>query len=474
MRVALVNPPPPQRTERWDRADFPHIGLGYLSAVLRAAEHTVTVLDGKLERIGAEDVLTRLGAFRPQLVGLSAMTHEIGIAADLAAELKRVLPDATVVVGGVHPTALPADTLREFASFDLAVFGEGERTLIEVLRALETGATLAGIAGLVWRRDGTVVVEAARPWMSGDDLERLPLPAWDLFPPAHTYPVLTARGCPFGCVFCARPYGRLARIRGAASVLAELTWLIEKCQPGYIKVYDETFGIDRKRTDALLDGMIALELPKRAHWWAHTRISLADEALLEHMARAGCDHVGFGIESGNPEILSRISKDVDLDKARRLVEAAKRAGMATEGFYIIGLPHETRATAWDTIRYAASLNTRHVSFGVMVPYPGTEIYEMARRGQGGYRLLSSDWRDFNKQLGHALELEGLTRPEMERLQLIGYVYFFLRNARLIDFLRFCWTNRVEAWAFARNFIPKLLGLRKSRLGTGLDSVGPGA
>jgi hypothetical protein len=96
----------------------------------------------------------------------------------------------------------------------------------------------------------------------------------------------------------------------------------------------------------------------------------------------------------------------------------------------------------------------------MVPYPGTEIYEMARRGAGGYRLISSDWRDFNKQLGHALELEGLTRPEMERLQLIGYVYFFLRNGRVVDFLRFCWQNRVEGWAFLCRFVPKLLGLRR--------------
>ena len=460
MRVALINPPPPQRTERWDRADFPHIGLGYLAGVLRSQDIPVAVLDGKLERIGVVEVLARLREFAPGLVGLSAMTHEIEIAADLAEQIKRALPGTPVVVGGVHATALPAQTLREFPVFDAAIFGEGERTLIEVVRAREAGVPPAKIAGLAWRREGEVVQEPARPWLSAQELEQLPFPAWDLFPRARTYPVLTARGCPFGCIFCARPYGRIARIRSAESVLKEFAWLIDSVQPGYVKVYDETFGIDRERTRALLDGLCAMDVPRRVRWWAHTRVSLADESLLEHMARAGCDHVGFGIESGNPEILRGISKDVDLEKAARLVAAAKRAGMATEGFYIIGLPHETRATAWDTIRYAAGLNTRHVSIGLMVPYPGTEIYEMARRGAGGYRLISSDWRDFNKQLGHALELEGLTRPEMERLQLIGYVYFFLRNGRVVDFLRFCWQNRVEGWAFLCRFVPKLLGLRR--------------
>ena len=460
MRVALINPPPPQRTERWDRADFPHIGLGYLAGVLRSQDIPVAVLDGKLERIGVAEVLARLREFAPGLVGLSAMTHEIEIAADLAEQIKRALPGTPVVVGGGHATALPAQTLREFPVFDAAIFGEGERTLVEVVRAREAGVPPAKIAGLAWRREGEVVQEPARPWLSAQELEQLPFPAWDLFPRARTYPVLTARGCPFGCIFCARPYGRIARIRSAESVLKEFAWLLDSVQPGYIKVYDETFGIDRERTRALLDGLCAMDVPRRVRWWAHTRVSLADESLLEHMARAGCDHVGFGIESGNPEILRGISKDVDLEKAARLVAAAKRAGMATEGFYIIGLPHETRATAWDTIRYAAGLNTRHVSIGLMVPYPGTEIYEMARRGAGGYRLISSDWRDFNKQLGHALELEGLTRPEMERLQLIGYVYFFLRNGRVVDFLRFCWQNRVEGWAFLCRFVPKLLGLRR--------------
>jgi len=467
VNVVLVNPPPPQRTERWDRPDYPHIGLAYLAATLRVRVHDVpvTVIDGKLERVTAEDVVARLCELEPDVVGLSAMTHEIGITADLAAAVKSALPGAIIVVGGVHPTALPAETLRDFPAFDLAVYGEGEATLVELVRALGASrdADLGDIPGLAWRRDGEIIVNPPRPWLTAEELDALPYPAWDLFPPAHTYPVLTVRGCPFTCIFCARPYGNRVRARSVENILGEFRWLLaeREFRPGYIKVYDETFGINKRHTARVLDGLIDLGLPRRVRWWAQTRISVADEDLLQHMARAGCDYLGFGIESGNPQILRTIAKDIDLDKARRLVRAAQQAGITTEGFYIIGLPHETRDTAWDTIRFAADLNTEFVSIGLMVPYPHTEVYEMARRGEGGYRLISTDWRDFNKQLGNALELDTLSRAEMERLQLIGYAYFFLRNGRLRDFLRFCWTNRVEAWAFARQFVPKLLGRRQA-------------
>lgn len=454
--VALVSPPPARRTERWDRPDFPHVGLAYLAAALRGEGIPVSVVDGKLERVAPDEVVARLAALRPRLVGLTSMTHEIVHVAGFAAAVKAVLPGTTVVVGGVHATALPTETLRDFPAFDAAVFGEGERTLPELARALEGGSDLGAVRGLAWRRGHEVVPNPPRPWLTGAELDALPRPAWDLFPPARTYPLLTARGCPFPCVFCARPYGRQVRSRSTEAVVAEMLWLLDAHRPGYVKVYDETFGLDRRRAAALLDAFLEAGVPRRTRWWAMTRVSTADAALVEHMARAGCDYLGFGVESGSPRVLREAAKDVDLDKAVDLVRAARRAGVTTEGFFIIGLPHEDRETAWETIRFAARLRTDHVAFGVMVPYPGTAVLEMARRGEGGYRLLSTDWRDFNKQLGNALEMEALPRAEMERLQLLGYLYFYWRNLRLLAFSRFCWENRAEGVAFARGFLPKLL------------------
>ena len=459
MKVVLVNPPPPQRIERWDRPDYPHIGLGYLAANLRAHDIPVTVIDGKLERIEAADALERIRELAPDVVGLSAMTHEICTAADLAGEVKRLLPQVVTVVGGVHPTAVPEDTLHDFDTFDYAVYGEGEGPLVELVQALEAGADderLAAVIGLVRRTPDGVVKHPERYLPGSAELDALPHPAWDLFPRAHTYPVMTVRGCPFTCVFCARPYGQDVRSRSVENILGEFRWLVDEVGAGYIKIYDETFGVKRKDTTRVLDGFIEMGLPGRIGWWAQTRISLAREEMLAHMGRAGCDHVGFGIESGNPEIIKSMSKDVDLEKAQRLNRAAQQAGITTEGFFIIGHPNETRDTAWDTIRFAAALNTDCVSFGVMVPYPGTVVWEMAKRGQGGYRLISTDWRDFNKQLGNALELESLSRPEMERLQLIAYSYFFLKNRRLVDFLKFSWQNRVEAVTFLKRFFPKAI------------------
>jgi anaerobic magnesium-protoporphyrin IX monomethyl ester cyclase len=463
--VVLINPSPRRVVERWDRPDYPHIGLGYLGAVLRRCGNRVVVIDAKLGRLTPDAVVARLREWpsqctsgRPPVVGLTAMTHEIDVAGELAAQVRTVLPEALIVVGGVHATARLADTLRDYPAFDVAVAGEGERRLSALAAAWSTPdqPDLAGIPGLAWRSGSEIVVNPPAQRLSPAELDALPFPAWDLFPPARTYPVMSVRGCPFPCIFCARPYGTQPRARSPENVVAEFRWLAERWREPYIKVYDETFGINARQAAAVLDGLDALGGRGRIRWWAQTRVSIATETLLARMAKAGCDHLGIGIESGNPEILRTIDKDIDLDKARRLVRAARQEGIKTEGFYIIGLPGETPKTVWDTIRFAASLRTDLVSFGLMVPYPDTVVYDMARRGEGGYRLLSTNWSTFNKQLGGALEIDTLSRAEMERLQAVAYVYFFLRTGRVLEFLRFCWANRSEALAFMKHFARRIV------------------
>jgi radical SAM superfamily enzyme YgiQ (UPF0313 family) len=110
---------------------------------------------------------------------------------------------------------------------------------------------------------------------------------------------------------------------------------------------------------------------------------------------------------------------------------AKKAGLKTDGYFILGHPNETKQTATDTINFAAKLNPTKVTIGIMTPYPGTEIFNMAMKGEGGYRLLSSDWSDYNKNIGNSLEMITLTRKDLEKLQMLGYIKFYLYNFRLI-------------------------------------------
>ena len=146
-----------------------------------------------------------------------------------------------------------------------------------------------------------------------------------------------------------------------------------------------------------------------------------------------------------------------LAQIEQAVAWAKQAGIRAGALFILGHPCETKATAWDTIRFASKLNPQVVAFGIMVPYPGTEIAEMARRGEGGYRLLSEDWSDFGKQFGNALELVNLSRRQLEWLQALGYLKVYWDNGRWRDLAKFSWRHRRAAWARAKKLLsPKRL------------------
>ena len=453
MNVVLVNPAPEVLTQKWDQPGFPCLSLAYLAATLRRNGVGVKVIDGKFEGLPLSRIVSRLAELDAPVFGLTAMTHEIVDAAKIASHIKAVHPAATVAVGGCHVTALPEQTLREFPAFDLAVVGEGEYSFLEVVRALDAGSSLQGISGIAYRENGDVRRNAPRPYIA--DLDELPEPAWDLFPRAKTYPVMTTRGCPFQCVFCMRVQGNKLRLRTPEKVVDEIGRLISDYGAQEIIFYDETFTLKKDRIHHILDLIIERGYNRRIKWVAQTRVNECDEALLAKMARAGCWEIDLGIESGNAEMLKRIGKQITLDDARQAVRLAKKVGIRAATLFILGHPHETKKTAMDTIDFAVELNGARLSLGIMVPYPGTAVAQMAAKGEGGYRLLSQDWSDFNKYLGNALELEGLTRAELERLQAWGYVKFYLWNLRLHDLLGLVYGRRREALAAAKRLFAKL-------------------
>ncbi|HBF33598.1 TPA: hypothetical protein DDW35_03440, partial [Candidatus Sumerlaeota bacterium] len=347
-------------------------------------------------------------------------------------------------VGGPHATALPSRTLEEFPEFDFAIFGEGEDSLLELYRAVINGmADFSAIDGLVWRKNGAVVENAGRDWI--EDLDRLPMPAWDLYGPSDVYQIYASRGCPFQCIFCMRALGERPRLRSAKLVVDEFQTLVECYHAKEIDFSDETFTLRREWALEICAEIRKRGLHTKVRWFANGRVNTVDEDLLRTMREAGCVRIGYGIESGCQEILNAAHKGTNIEQIRKAIRASKRAGLKTEAFYILGFPGETRETAMKTIKFAASLNTTSAAFGIMVPYPGTEVAAMAARGEGGYRLLSNDWRDFDKHLGNALELKTLTRRELEGLQARAYLWFYIRNGRLLDLAKFAWGKRKAVW-----------------------------
>ena len=200
--------------------------------------------------------------------------------------------------------------------------------------------------------------------------------------------------------------------------------------------------------------MIDEGIHKKVRFWAYVHASTIDLEMARLMKAANFTEVGFGVESGNPQIMRKMKKGVGPVEVLRAARILRKAKLKFAAYFIIGHPHETKATVRDTIRLAARVNADSVALGLMVPYPGTQIWEMATRAQGGYRLISVNWEDFNKQIGNALELETLPRKTMEWLQLKGYLYVYLRNLRFWEMFEAIWINRKRIAFILKKLIRK--------------------
>ena len=449
--VVLVKTSPEEIVQgQWYR--MPLLGLGYLAGYLREKGISVRIVDALFDRLSMEETVSRIAAASPKLVGFTAMTHEIDRAAKAARKVRLQLPKVRTVVGGPHCAALPLRTLQEYKCFDFAAVGEGERTLYELYDALFIHTSkperkpFESIPGLAFRRGDEAKVNDRGPWI--EDLDSLPLPAWDLYGRADVYQIFASRGCPYQCIFCMRVLGERVRYRSARNVVDEFEAVVERFGPKRIDFSDETFTLRREWALEICGEIIRRGLHKKVRWFANGRVDRVDEDLLRRMREAGCVRIGYGIESGNAEILKVAQKGVGIEQIEKAVATTKRAGLEMEAFYILGFPGETRETALDTIRMAARLNTTTAAFGIMVPYPGTKVAEMAANREGGYRLLSTDWSAFDKHLGNAMELETLSRRELERLQARAYLWFYLRNLRLGDLAKFVWEKRKAVWRMA--------------------------
>jgi anaerobic magnesium-protoporphyrin IX monomethyl ester cyclase len=250
--------------------------------------------------------------------------------------------------------------------------------------------------------------------------------------------------------------GKPLRLRSVGNVLAEMDALEEKLGQRSTWFQDETFGANRRWTDEFLSALIARNRRKGwvFRWGGNSRANLAAAELYRVMKESGCYALSFGVESGNDEILRRIKKEITGAAAIRAIATAREAGIHSSAFFIIGHPGETWRTALQTVHLAAKCRADSIAVGVMVPYPGTEVWEMARAGEGNYRLLLEDWRFYDKYFGKALAIEGLTHRQLEFFQVLAYLWHYTYNLRFRKLMGFFWRFRLAAAAMAR----RLLGM----------------
>ncbi|MGA9387732.1 MAG: radical SAM protein [Candidatus Bathyarchaeia archaeon] len=424
---------------------YPRIGIASLAAYLLENNIKVHIIDPEANHLTPEQIKNRILEIKPSIVGIPAFTEEVHDAAYTASLVKQADSRIVVVVGGPHSSAMPIETLQEFGSFDISVFGEGELTLLDVT----SGKDLEEIDGIAYRNSSNIKRNKSRPMIS--DLNKLPFPAWHLYDLekyrgkslASSFekkerelelPVESARGCPFNCIFCYRIAGRTIRFKSSKRVVDEVEKNVNEFGATKIHFVEGTFGVDRKLAIEMCDELIRRGLGEKIKWSTGGRVDVVHEELLEKMRKAGCEYIGFGVESGVPELLKIVGKNTNITQIVEAFKLCKKIGIKTEADFIIGHPYETEETILRTIEFAKNLEADHATFAIMVPFPGTVIRSMAEKGIGGLKILSNDWRMYGKQIGGTLELQQLPLKRLIELQTKAYKAFYFTPKRFLNFI----------------------------------------
>jgi anaerobic magnesium-protoporphyrin IX monomethyl ester cyclase len=380
MDVLLVNPP--RQTPQ--KADFPPLGLAYLSAVLKRQGHAVQVIDASPFSWGRLADLLREKA--PSIVGVPCWTLERGQAFKVARMARQILPRVKVVLGGHHATAFP-DQMFRCADADAVVLGEGEETILELTRALLEGTELSGIPGIVFRRDGQVIRTVERPFIS--DLDSIPYPDYSNFDlgqylglpevRGRAASLITSRGCPHRCTFCSgsRFWRHTWRGRSAANVLGEIEWLYSQQDVRNVMFYDDNFTVKKERAIEICSGILDRGLQIR--WATASHVTHINAELLDWMKRAGCYRIDFGVETGNPQMLRDIEKGQTVEQIERAFMLAHQARINPRAFLMVGNPGETMETIDQTVALMKRIrpyNSR--TAGILWVLPDTPIYERAK------------------------------------------------------------------------------------------------
>lgn len=415
----------------------PPLGLGYLAAYLDKNRYSVSIFDGTLKNASLQDFISVIKDFKPDLVGISVLTRGHKRAKEIIKAIKKKFKKLPVVIGGTQVTAAPKEVLSDLGA-DFAVIGEGEITLLELVRELEKGGnSFARINGLSYKTSGGKI-KITKPRELIANLDSLPFPAWHLMPPKEyriapileparalpIAPVLTSRGCPYNCSFCASnvTWQRRLRFRSINNVIAEIKMLKDDFGVKEIHFCDDNFTMNIKRAEDMCDVLLKEKISLPWQCPNGVRIDRLTLPLLKKMKKAGCYAVGLGIESGNQDMLKSVNKQLDLRLIPKVLENLKKVGIESYGFFILGLPGETKKTSTQTIDFALKNSFDRAWFSIFTPYPGSPAFVGWIKDREFSKI---DWDEHDCATA-IMAGEDLTPEEIEKLQKEAIRKFYLR------------------------------------------------
>lgn len=428
----------------------PPLWAALIAAKVRQSTEKVYILDAEAENLTPDSASIKIAAIRPKLIGiivcganLSASTWIMPAAGAYAAAVKKKLPSVPLFFWGLHPSALPEQTLRE-ESCDFVINGEGLDTIPQLLKVCIDGKkSWNTVQGVSWIVNGEFFSTGKSQVIK--DLNTLPMPAWDLLDMpsyrAHNWhcfdcpdnrspyaTVYTSLGCPYDCDFCAlkslfneKPG---VRFRKPEIVCDEIAHLHRDYGVRNIKILDECFVLNKRHVLAICDLLIPLKLD--LNMWAYARIDTVTPVMLEKLKKAGIQWLAYGIESGDNTALSAVSKgQYTADKIREVIRLTKESGISVCGNFMFGLPGDSAASMQATLDFACELNCEYTNFYTTMAYPGSRLYSETKAAAP--HTLPDNWAGYSQYSFETFPLAGTDLTAKEILSFRDRAFTIFHN-----------------------------------------------
>jgi len=435
---------------------FPPLSLAWVAAIAEQAGHEVIIIDARTLKLNKEDVLARLKEFRPDIMGFMMTTYMYRDTLEWITFFKKELM-VPVVVGGYNLRVYPRESVVP-AEIDFGVVEQAYYTVPALLRELEKGRHFEQVPGLLYKKDGKIEMT---PHELEIDFDKFPNPARHLLPNElyAEFPtqkknftvMITSLGCPFKCTFC-EAGGTIYSPRSPLTVAKEIEECYSKFKIREIDIFDYEFTASRNRVLEICN--LIREKKLLVEWACRSRVDTVDADLLKEMKDAGCRRIYFGIESGSQNILDGFNKRITLKKVKETMGVCRDLGIQTLGFFLVGVPGETKKTVRQTLRFAKELDCDYVQFSKLLAKPLTSMWKALKQEKPGWDY----WRDWI--LGKEEDRE-LPRPWTE-----------LSNHQINDLARYCYVRYHLRFSFILKSILSLKSFTefKRKLRAFLDMV----
>jgi len=376
-------------------AKLPRLGIAIIATILNKNGFKVKAYCEDFAAIDYNEVKDA------DLVGISSITSTSTRSYKLINEIKKINPDVPIVMGGAHSTFMPEEVIENGS--DYAVRGEGERTILELIDAIEGKINFEDVKGLSFKKNGNFIHNEDRELI--ENLDEIPYPDWSLLEnheEINYMPIQTSRGCPYNCKFCSviKVFGRKYRFRSVDSVIAEIKYLLkifEGTKAKRIFFYDDNFSANRKRVKSLLNKILDQKI-NMPTWFSQDRLDISeDEELVELMAKAGCKRIMAGIESINPKTLQEYNKGQKVEGIKEAISVLHKHGIGVHGMFVLGGENDDIDSIKKTMSFIIENKIDTVQIMMLIPFPGTEIYNEYKQ-QG--RMIFDGAKDWYLYDGH--------------------------------------------------------------------------